>query len=267
MSGHTAQGESLVDALRIQYRVITALYLREILTRYGRNNIGFLWLFIEPILFVLVIVGIWTLRGSHMSANIPIAAFCLTGYAPLILWRSMPSRCMGAISANASFLYYRQVRPIDIYITRILVEFVGATVSLIVLSTLFLYLGLIKCPVDPLMVLCGWMLLTFFGGAFAIVIGTLCERYELLEKIWPPIMFILFVFSGVMFAVDTMPVEFQHILLMFPLVHCVEMIRSGFLGPVLQWHYDPFYVIVCSLALLFFGILQIKVVSRKIIPT
>ena len=32
----------------IARRVIGALLLRELLTRYGRNNIGFLWLFVEP---------------------------------------------------------------------------------------------------------------------------------------------------------------------------------------------------------------------------
>ena len=30
--------------------------MREIITRYGRNNIGFLWLFVEPLLLTLVMV-------------------------------------------------------------------------------------------------------------------------------------------------------------------------------------------------------------------
>jgi ABC-type polysaccharide/polyol phosphate export permease len=267
MKIQSLQGGSLLDSLKIQKRVVTALYLREILTRYGRNNIGFLWLFIEPILFVGMIVSIWTLRGNHIAGNIPVATFCLTGYLPLILWRSMPSRCMGAMRANASFLYYRQVRPIDIYLTRIAVEFVGATISFMCLTILFLYLGLISLPVDPLMVLSGWILLTIFAGAFGIVIGTMSERYEILKKIWPPVMFILFVCSGVMFAVDTIPPQMQKILLIFPVVHCVEMIRAGFLGDVMHWHYDPVYVFVCSMALLLFGIMQIKVVSRRAIPS
>ena len=38
--------EELRDSWRIQRRVIWALVMREILTRYGRHNIGFLWLFV-----------------------------------------------------------------------------------------------------------------------------------------------------------------------------------------------------------------------------
>ena len=44
----------------IQRRVLGALLLRELLTRYGRNNIGFLWLFVEPMLFTLIITLFWT---------------------------------------------------------------------------------------------------------------------------------------------------------------------------------------------------------------
>jgi ABC-type polysaccharide/polyol phosphate export permease len=33
--------------------VLGALLIRELLTRYGRHNIGFLWLFVEPMIFTL----------------------------------------------------------------------------------------------------------------------------------------------------------------------------------------------------------------------
>lgn len=37
-----------VHFLTIQKRVISAVLLREIIIRYGRNNIGFLWFALEP---------------------------------------------------------------------------------------------------------------------------------------------------------------------------------------------------------------------------
>lgn len=50
---------SFWESLAIQRRVIGALLMREIITRYGRNNIGFLWLFVEPLLMTFVIVLMW----------------------------------------------------------------------------------------------------------------------------------------------------------------------------------------------------------------
>src|SRR5690348_10629932 len=118
----------------INRRVISALFLREMLTRYGRNNIGFLWLFIEPILFTLVVVGIRTITRSAYQGTIPMIAFAVTGWPSAMLWRNMPSRCMGALKANRTLLVHRQVQVVDIFVTRILLEQMATTTSFIVVS-------------------------------------------------------------------------------------------------------------------------------------
>ena len=54
-SSQPATGTLLgLSAWSIHRRVIGAFLVLELLTRYGRNNIGFLWLFLEPMLFTLV---------------------------------------------------------------------------------------------------------------------------------------------------------------------------------------------------------------------
>nr|WP_237398521.1 MULTISPECIES: hypothetical protein [unclassified Gilliamella] len=50
---------SFMRSLKIQIRVLNALILREIITRYGRSNIGFLWLFVEPMSLTLLISLMW----------------------------------------------------------------------------------------------------------------------------------------------------------------------------------------------------------------
>ena len=56
---------SFRGSLRIQQRVIWALLMREIITRYGRHNIGFMWMFVEPMLFTLGIAALWSFSGLH----------------------------------------------------------------------------------------------------------------------------------------------------------------------------------------------------------
>ena len=102
--------------LTITRRVIGALVLRELLTRYGRNNIGFLWLFVEPMLFTLVITAFWAATRTIHGSDIPIVAFALTGYSSLIMWRNMGNRCIDALRSNLPLLYHRQVRVIDVYL-------------------------------------------------------------------------------------------------------------------------------------------------------
>ena len=137
----TSDGQSLMRSWSIQRRVIGALLMREVLTRYGRHNIGFLWLFMEPMLFTLGITALWTLSGAHHGSSLPIVAFALTGYSSVLLWRNMPSRCIAAIEPNLSLLYHRHIKIIDIYCSRLALEGAGATISFVVLGLLFISIG------------------------------------------------------------------------------------------------------------------------------
>src|SRR2546427_11338670 len=95
---------SLRRSGRIQARVIGALLMREIITRYGRHNIGFMWLFVEPMSFTLGIVALWTATKASHGSNLPIVAFAVTGYSSVLLWRNATNRCSKAIEPNLSLL-------------------------------------------------------------------------------------------------------------------------------------------------------------------
>lgn len=101
---------SFLESLLIQKRVIGALLMREIITRYGRNNIGFLWLFVEPLLLTLVMVLMWKFFRMHNVSALNIVAFTLTGYPMMMMWRNASNRAIGSIAANTSLLYHRNVR-------------------------------------------------------------------------------------------------------------------------------------------------------------
>src|SRR5690348_16705535 len=117
-----ASNGRLRDALIIQRRVIFALLMREVLTHFGRHNLGFLWLFLEPMIFTLAVTALWTATKAVHGSDLPIVAFAITGYSSVLLWRNMPSRTIGALGPNLSLLYHRNVRPIDIYLARLLLE-------------------------------------------------------------------------------------------------------------------------------------------------
>src|SRR5437868_3222624 len=108
--------------------------MREVLTRFGRHNIGFLWMMVEPMLFTLAVTALWTLVKAFHGSNLPIAAFALTGYSTVLLWRNMPARAIGAVEPNLALMYHRNVKLMDVYLARILLEAAGATMSFVVLS-------------------------------------------------------------------------------------------------------------------------------------
>lgn len=268
MSTNAATGPaapSLADSWKIQRRVIAALILREVLTRYGRHNIGVLWLFVEPMLFTLGVAALWSVAGLNHTSNLPIVAFALTGYSAVLLWRNMPSRCIGSVQPNSALMYHRNVRLIDIYFSRLLLEIAGASTSFLILSILFINLGMMKPPEDVLKVLEGWTMLAWFGASFALFLGALSERSELVEKIWHPVSYLMLPLSGTGFLVDATPAQFQHLVLWIPIVHGTELVREGYFGSAIKAHYDLSYVTGVCLGFTFLGLAEERYASKRIV--
>lgn len=256
----------LKESLAVQGRVLGALLIREVITRYGRHNIGFLWLFVEPMIFTLGVTALWTATKSIHGSDLPIAAFAITGYSSVLLWRNMPGRCIGAIKGNSALLYHRNIKPLDIYLARVLLEAGGASISFMVLGLTFIAIDWIAPPEDVLMVTAGWLLLSWFGASLAIALGTLSYLSELVDKFWHPFSYLLFPLSGAAFLVSALPKNFQEIVLLLPMVHGVEYIRDGYFGSKITAIYDLSYLIVFNLVLSVVALMFLRYVSRRVVP-
>jgi ABC-type polysaccharide/polyol phosphate export permease len=257
---------SLSRSWAIQRRVIGALLMREVLTRFGRHNIGFLWLFVEPMLFTLGVTALWTLSGASHGSNLPIVAFAITGYSSVLLWRNMPARCIGAIGPNLSLMYHRHVKVIDIFAARLLLEVAGATISFVVLGVFFSVPGWIQAPEDISKVLLAWFMLAWFGFGLALLMGALSEQSEIIEKLWHPSSYLLFPLSGAAFMVDALPKAAQEVVLLLPMVHGVELLREGYFGSTFKAHYNISYMAVVCAVLTLLGLAKTRQISRTVMP-
>ena len=251
-------------SLRLQLRVLGALLMREIITRYGRDNLGFLWLFAEPMLFTLGITALWTSAGLAHGSTLPVVAFALTGYSSVLLWRNCANRASMAIPPNVGLLYHRNVRVLDLFAARIILEIAGATISFCVLSVAWLIIGWVEPPVDMLGVFVGWFFLAWFGGALAVVIGSLAAYSEMVERLWHPAAYLLFPLSGAGFMVEWLPTKFQEIVLLLPMVHGVEILREGYFGNAVRTHYDMPYLFVSCMLLTLLGLALTRNAGRRV---
>jgi ABC-type polysaccharide/polyol phosphate export permease len=259
-------GTTLARTWSVQVNVVKALVMREILTRYGRHNIGFLWVFVEPMIFTLGVAAIWSLAKFNHGSNLPIFAFALTGYSSVLLWRNMPARCIGAIAPNIALMYHRNVKMLDVFVARLLLEAAGATMSFAILGIFFWAVGWLTPPEDILKVFFAWVLLAWFGASLAILMGALSERSHIVEKLWHPAAYLLFPLSGAAFIVDALPNSVREVVMLLPMVHGVELLREGYFGSNFRAHYDVSYVILWCLALTVLGLAQVRATSRLIAP-
>lgn len=255
---------TFLQALAIQWRIIKALLMRELITRFGRENIGVLWLFGEPMIFTLAVSALWKAAGLHHGSAMPIEAFAITGYSSVLMWRNTASRCNSALSQNLNLMYHRNVRVIDVFFTRILLEFAGATASFAVLSLVFIGLEQIHPPLDMLKVVSGWLMMAWFGMGLGLTLGTATAYSELVDRFWHPTSYVMFPLSGAAFMVDWMPESARQYILLLPMVHGVEYIREGFFGDVVRTHHDLIYMAAVNLVLTFTGLALMRGAARQV---
>jgi ABC-type polysaccharide/polyol phosphate export permease len=257
---------SLAQSWAIQRRVLGALLMREILTRYGRHNIGFLWLFAEPMIFTLAVTALWSIAKLDQVSTLPIVAFAITGYSSVLMWRNMPGRCISAIEPNLPLLYHRNVKIMDVFLARLALEVAGTTMSFVALILVFWAVGWLSPPENILKVALAWFMLAWFGAGLAVFLGALSWSSEVVDKLWHPAAYILFPLSGAAFLVNSLPPAAQEAILYLPMVHGVEYLREGFFGSAITARYDLAYMATWNAGLTIAGLLRVRAISGEVRP-
>jgi len=256
---------SFFQSLAIQGRVLHALMMREVITRFGRDNLGVLWLVGEPMIFTLGVATLWSAAGlAHGGTGIPIVAFAVTGYSSVLMWRNATTQCSAGIEQNKPLLFHRSVLIIDVFFTRIALEIIGATSSFVVLSFFFVFIGWMPVPDDLLVVLAGWFMLAWLGASLALLLGAGTAFSHLVHRLWHPMSYLLFPMSGAAFMVEWLPKRLQDVVLYLPMVHGVELLRHGYFGSVVRTHYDIGYMAEFCLVLTLFGLYVVREASRRV---
>jgi capsular polysaccharide transport system permease protein len=245
-------------------RIIWALLLRELATRYGRENLGFLWVLGEPLLFCGSVSIMWSIIKPEYEHGIRIVPFVVTGYMPILLVRHMLSHGMYAVRVNAPLLYHRQVSVLHLFFARCLLELIGVTFAFLVICFGLAPFGLIEPPKDLHLVYVGWFLLAWISFGLAMIFGAIFELFEPIERFVSIITYLLVPLSGTFYMADWIPPHYRGYVLLLPFLNTVEMVRAGFFGEFVPTHYDIAYTVCWAVGLTTLGLALTTFVRRRV---
>ena len=239
---------------QIQRRVVGALLIREIYSRFGRETIGFAWLVAEPLVFAIPVLFTWrAIRNPH-EHGLSLMPFLWSGYLPILLFRHLGGRVLLFVRANATLLYHRRVTIFDIFLGRALLETGSNLTALLVSFTVFYCIAEIEVPKDLPMFYLGYFYMIWWCVALAMVIGGLSERSEWVEKIWAPYSYLYLMFSGFFYLADWLPPGLRNVALYQPSLQAYEIIRAGTFGTTVRTYGDPVYTAFVLAILTVFGL-------------
>ena len=239
----------------IQRAVVTALILRELKSRFGAHRLGYIWVPLEPALHMMVLVVVFGFIRQRVQAGIDFPVFLIVGLIPYLLFKNISLRTMNAMEANRALFAYRQIKPMDTFVSRAIFESVMMLIVYILMLFFMGALGFSVVPAAPfLLVVIHGMIVLFglgFGMILSVAVDWLPEVRLFVQIVYLPLYFI----SGVMFPLTMVPPEILPWIVWNPVLHFVELARSGFfpnyqLSPVVSWE----LVVMVTLVSLFLGL-------------
>ena len=245
-------------------RVIHALILREIKSRFGNQRLGYIWAILEPILFVTVLVVIFSIRGRFSPSGMGLELFMITGVVPYFMFRHIMTASVRALNVNRQLLTYPQVQINDIIFARFLLEFATSLVVFVIILIGVYLLKIDTFKIDfPLGVLAGFCMMALFGLGLGLALSAF---YPIFPSVQPMSEALLgrplFFTSGVFFSADMIPRSAREFLLYNPLFHVLEYIRGSFFENVETTYFDPVYTLTFLMCLIFIGMLLQRALHR-----
>lgn len=249
---------SAVQSADRQARVIFALILREMITRYGRSPLGFAWAVIEPAAFValLSILFIQIAHSPPVGRSFPL--FYATGYVAFHLFHDVSSVVSRSVHVNRTLLAFPAINPLDTVIARFLLQTISgfAVATVIIGAILVVFDDPVFLDARPLVL--GFLLAIALGLGVGVVNCWLFAISRSWELVWGVISRPLFLISCVFFSFESMPGFVREILWFNPLVHLVGLLRQGVYPIYDAAHVSPVYVLGIALFLTATGLIAIR---------
>ena len=255
--------QSLWAAFRAQWNVIVALMLREAISRFKHQRLGYLWAIFDPLTQIAIWFVIFTaLHAPKQIADMAPAVFLATGIVPFFFFSDISGYVSKAVGSNRALLRFPMVKQLDAILARFLLECSTMVIMAVMVFGIILTLNSAAFPEDWLGIIVtsvGMLLLGLGFGAFNTMIILLLPSYEKVQRVLNQILFFT---SGAIIPLASLPHGLREILLWNPLLNGVERFRSSWSHTFDNPDVSNSYVFICAAALMLIALLLDKRVSQ-----
>ncbi|MEM6622566.1 MAG: ABC transporter permease [Pseudomonadota bacterium] len=246
-------------------RVIAALMLREMITRYGQSRAGYVWAVVEPAAFI----GLLSLLFSQLAQQPPLGKsfplFYASGYIAFHWVHEISNICARSVHVNRPLLAFPAVRPVDTILARFLLQTLTGLVIGVLILTAILAVFAERVVISPAPLLIAWTLAALMALGIGLVNCWLFALSKSWEVIWGVISRPVFLISCVFFTFDSLPTFAREALWWNPIVHVVGLVRQGLYPTYHGGHVSLEYLLVITVGLIFIGLSAMRLAAARLV--
>ena len=245
----------LWSAAKRQRRVVFALMLHNIRTRFGGHGLGYLLAIAWPLAHMLVIFATFIVFARAAPYGDSILLFIGTGTVPFMsfsyLWRFM----MMAVLITRPLLAFPEVKILDVLLASALLETLAACLVTIIMIVIAWFVGIDFMPKDIVQAAFAFGAALLLGLGFGLLNGVLalavkfwahgrCTRdHRVVDSL------------GRRICARCLPEAARNILAYNPVLHVVAWMRSAYYEGYGDLILDRGYAIAFGLGAVFLGLL------------
>jgi len=207
-----------------------ALFMREAIARTTADRMAWFWMLAEPVAMIglMVLVRTVIFGSTRTIYGAGFIEWLVVGLFGFYLFRESLVRSLGVINAARALFTFRQVKSVDPVLIRVLFDGILRTTVFVIFILIGGLLELDAVADDPLLALWYWLSLWLLGAGFALFFSVAGHLVPEVARVIKLISLPLMLTSGVIIPLSYLPSEVQAVLLYNPVVHALELLRSGF---------------------------------------
>ena len=250
--------------LIVHLRVLHALLIREMNTRYGRSFFGYLWAVLEPVGVIALLTVLFLQIADAPPYGQSFALFYASGYLAFHWVVDISSVTARSVHVNRPLLAYPSVTPLDMVLARLILQsLTGLAVAGLIFTGIYTTSGeqVTMSPWPILQSFCLAVLLAAGLGIFNCWAFAVSGGWELF---WGVLSRPLLLVSCVFYSFGSLPAQVRDVLWFNPVVHIVGLLRTGIYPVYDQVHVAPEYVALVAMILLLAGLIGLHATRPRL---
>lgn len=252
--------------LQTSARVILALMLRDMRTRFGGSFLSFAVAIAWPLSHLALIVITFTAVNRMLPFGTDSVVYIASGALPYILCMYPARLSSNVFMVNRTLLQFPLVRPIHIILARVTLEALSACIVCIIFSLTLWMLDVDIMPADPTLALTSLYASVLLGMCLGVAMTVTTGMFGIVgHLIFIGITIVLYLSAGVMVPVPPGNETLEYIRSFNPMYHLVQWTRAAYYEDAYAViPLDRFYVVAFSITVLALGLLGERLFRGKI---
>lgn len=256
---------SFSEALRSKRNVMTAVILRDMRTRFFNHGLGFLIVSLWPLAHMLILLMIYSLTGRRTPFGDSLYVFFATGLIPTLVFMYVSRFMSLSLILNRPMLTFPAVTVVDVMLARAFLEVVAAFITLVFIIIIIYTIGDNPFPWDLSEAVKAYLAVLLLAVGVGVLAGVIVMFSPFFATIYALMMILIYIGSGTLFVISSLPDVISTPLSYNPVVHAVEWMRVAYYPTYSTKILDKEYLIGFGMTSLFLGLLLERVLRGRML--